>query len=102
VPEFDADLSDAELLAAVERRFGLRGVVLRRLEPLRHEFSHYSFVIQPGVVRVTAAVALNEGCGVAWLAPHDVRDAALPAPVRRLLDSLAGDERGARREIEAT
>jgi len=40
-------------------------------------------------------VALNEGCGVAWLAPHDVRDAALPAPVRRLLDSLAGDERGA-------
>ena len=102
VPEFDADLSDAELLTAVERRFGLRGVVLRRLEPLRHEFSHYSFVIQPGVVRVTAAVALNEGCGVAWLAPHDVRDAALPAPVRRLLDSLAGDERGARREIEAT
>jgi A/G-specific adenine glycosylase len=88
-PEFDADLSDAELQSAIERRLGLRGTVVRRLAPLRHEFSHYSFVMQPRLVRVSGAAALAESAGYAWLDADAVDEAALPAPVRRLLRTLA-------------
>jgi A/G-specific adenine glycosylase len=88
-PEFDADLTDAELQAAIELRLGLHGTVVRYLEPLRHEFSHYSFVMQPRLVRVTGAVALADTAGYAWLAADAVEGAALPAPVRRLLQTLA-------------
>jgi A/G-specific adenine glycosylase len=102
VPEFDADFADAELQAAVERRFGLHGAVIRHFEPLRHEFSHYSFLMQPRVVRVTGAAALAESAGLAWLALHDVDAAALPAPVRRLLRAVADGERAAARAAEVT
>jgi A/G-specific adenine glycosylase len=87
-PEFDADLTDAELEAEVTSRLGLQATVVRYLEPLRHEFSHYSFVMRPRLVRVTGARAIADAAGYAWLDADAVRAAALPAPVRRLLQML--------------
>ena len=89
VPEFDADLSDSALQAAIAKRYGLHGSVEQRLATVRHEFSHYRFLMHPRVVRATAASALAEATGVAWLRADEVDNAALPAPLRRLLRTLA-------------
>ena len=89
-PEFEADLPDAALVAEIERRFGLRGAVVQRLEVLRHEFSHYSFLMQPRVVQLVNAVSLGDAAGFAWLDAWEMENAALPAPVRRLLHAVAG------------
>ena len=90
-PEFEPDLADAELECAISRRFGVHGAVIRHGDVMRHEFSHYSFLMQPRVVQMTGAIALNEAAGLVWLAPAAVEHAALPAPVRRLLHSLLAD-----------
>jgi A/G-specific adenine glycosylase len=88
-PEFDADLSDSALQAAIAKRFGLLGSVEQRLATVRHEFSHYSFLMHPRVVRATGATVMAEAAGLAWLGVEEVEHAALPAPLRRLLRTLA-------------
>jgi len=97
-PEFDPDLSDAELERAMALRFGLRGEVIHQGDAVRHEFTHYSFLMQPRVVRVVDALAVSEASGLEWLPAGAVEHAALPAPVRRLLRALLVDSR----EIAAT
>jgi A/G-specific adenine glycosylase len=97
-PEFDPDLSDAELERAMFQRFGLRGEVVHRGDALRHEFTHYSFLMQPRVVRVIDAPAVSEALGLEWLPASRFEQAALPTPVRRLLYSLLVQGR----EIAAT
>ncbi len=89
-PEFDADLSDAALQSAIAKRFGLRGSVEQRLDTVRHEFSHYSFLMHPCVVRAMGAIGVAEAAGLEWLGADEVDHAALPAPLRRLLRALAG------------
>jgi A/G-specific adenine glycosylase len=86
LPEFEAEVSDADLAAQIERRFALAASVVERLEPVRHEFSHYSFVMHPRVLRATRACAAAEAAGVEWLGPDRFEHAALPAPIRRLLE----------------
>jgi A/G-specific adenine glycosylase len=83
-PEFDVDLSDAGLQAAIAKRFGLGGSVEQRLE-----FSHYRFLMHPCVVRTSGATAMAEAAGLEWLGPGEIDHAALPAPLRRLLRTLA-------------
>jgi len=95
-PEFDADLSDSALQAAIAKRYGLCGSVEQRLETVRHEFSHYSFLMHPRVVRATGATVMSEAAGLAWLDAGEVEHAALPAPLRRLLRTLAGQVDDAR------
>ena len=86
LPEFEAEVSDTDLARQVERRFALAASVVERLEPVRHEFSHYSFVMHPRVLRATRACAAAEAAGVEWLGPDRFEHAALPAPIRRLLE----------------
>jgi A/G-specific adenine glycosylase len=88
-PEFDADLSDSALQSAIAQRFGLSGSVEQRLDTVRHEFSHYSFLMHPRVVRATGATVVADAAGLEWLGADEVDDAALPAPLRRLLRTLA-------------
>ena len=89
LPEFEADIDDAALVAAIDRRYGLSGHVVGRLAPVRHEFTHYSFLITPCVVRATRAPSVNDPAAFSWLAPDQVETAALPTPVRRLLRGIA-------------
>jgi A/G-specific adenine glycosylase len=83
-PEFDSALSDAELAEAVERRFGLRVLAEGRSDPLRHEFTHYSFLMHPRWLRSVGAVAASDHDGV-WCPVEDLAAAPLPTPVRRLV-----------------
>jgi A/G-specific adenine glycosylase len=94
-PEFAAELPDAALPQAVAARFGLRVGPARPLARVRHDFTHYRLWLLPRVLHVEAAAALHDAAGLTWLAPAAVADAALPAPLRRLLAALA------RRELAA-
>jgi A/G-specific adenine glycosylase len=85
LPEFEADVSDETLLAAIDRRYGLRGHVVARLAPVRHEFTHYSFLMTPCLLRAANASVCNDSAALVWLASDQVEAAALPAPIRRLL-----------------
>jgi A/G-specific adenine glycosylase len=86
LPEFEAEVSDTDLACQIERRFALTASLVGRLEPVRHEFSHYSFVMLPRVLRATQACAAAEAAAVEWLRPDRFEHAALPAPIRRLLE----------------
>ncbi len=48
-------------------RFALDAQVVERLAPVRHEFSHYSFVMHPRLLRATQAPAVADVAGVEWL-----------------------------------
>ncbi len=54
---------------------------------LDHAFSHFRLRITPLLLRVTPGPAAMEP-GLQWLAPAGIADAALPAPVRRILEEV--------------
>lgn len=85
LPEFDAAVSDDELVAAIDRRYGLRGRVVGRLAPVRHDFTHYRLLMTPCLLQATRASAVGDSASLAWLGSDQLEDAALPAPIRRLL-----------------
>ncbi len=86
LPEFEAEVSDTDLATQIGQRFALAASVVERLDPVRHEFSHYSFVMHPRLLRATRACAAADAAGVEWLGPDRFGHAALPAPIRRLLE----------------
>ncbi|HVE90343.1 MAG TPA: A/G-specific adenine glycosylase [Burkholderiaceae bacterium] len=84
LPEFDSEASDDEVLAAVRSRFGLHITLEQALGQVRHEFTHYTYLIRPRLAKVAGAA----GVANSSLRPvhEDALEAApLPAPIRRLL-----------------
>lgn len=86
-PEFDDGIGDEQLQCALGQRYGVQCRVLQRLPVLRHEFTHYSFLMQPRVVEVTGGPAAAQG-GLERIVLRDAAAAALPAPLLRLLQAL--------------
>lgn len=71
-------------------RFGLAPSAAVPLAPLTHAFTHFVLTLQPVLMQIhTPPRALADGAALHWLALEARRDAALPAPVRRILDALA-------------
>jgi A/G-specific adenine glycosylase len=89
LPEFDAMADDRTLRAEIAARFALDVELGARLPDLRHEFSHYSLVMHPRFAAVRKAIGAASAAAQ-WLAPAAVSEAALPAPVKRLLEAQAG------------
>src|SRR5512137_463173 len=90
LPEFDAEADDQQLQSAIAERYALQVDLHERLPELRHEFSHYSLVMHPRMAAVRRALgAASEASR--WLDPGALQDAALPAPVRRLLLTQCGE-----------
>jgi A/G-specific adenine glycosylase len=87
-PEFAPDIADDELTREIEQRYALRVRVVGGMEPVRHEFSHFSLVMQPRLLSVVGATAVAEAAGLEWLDAEAITDAALPAPIRRILLDL--------------
>jgi A/G-specific adenine glycosylase len=89
LPEFDADADDRQLESAIADRYALQVDLGERLPALRHEFSHYSLVMHPRVAAVQRAAGAASP-SAQWVEVDALRDAALPAPVKRLLGKKYG------------
>lgn len=70
------------------RRFGTHVIEIDELPPLAHGFTHFKLDIRPLRLRVSALTPQAAEPGVIWLSPIEARAAAIPAPVRRILDAL--------------
>ncbi len=89
LPEVPA--SAVNVVAWAHEALGLHAGPTRELAPLTHAFTHFTLDIQPLRLDVRpgdSRVVAMEGA-FSWLPLGDTADAALPAPVRRILDALA-------------
>jgi len=85
--EFDASATDAEIMAAVQTRYGFRIVVGELLGPVRHEFSHYSYLMHPRLAVCIGAAGVSSA-SLQPVSSDQLETAPLPAPIRRLLRQL--------------
>ncbi len=70
------------------RRWGAKLASTERLPRVRHGFSHFTLNVTPVVCRLKAASSQASEPGQVWLPVEDAAEAAVPAPVRRLLAAL--------------
>ena len=85
LPEVD---EASDVLAAAEQRYGFSEAALALpLLPFSHTFSHFRLEITPQPVWVKKAIKAEES-GRIWLEIEDALSAALPAPVRKLLENF--------------
>ena len=77
----------AILQAQLAQRFGVQARRVLPLAPLMHSFTHFRLTLRPLLVEATAP--LQPKPGQIWLALADARGAAIPTPVRKLLNDLS-------------
>jgi A/G-specific adenine glycosylase len=87
LPEAGADEVPA---AALERDWGLAAADAQALAPFEHAFTHFTLEVAPWRMKLARGAKIAEGKHAVWLPLSDVKAAALPAPVKRLLSSLPG------------
>ena len=80
---------DDDIAAHCRARFGTEVLMQDALPPVEHAFTHFRLTLHPQRVAVRWWPARLEAPGQAWLLPADAVDAALPAPIRRLLREVA-------------
>jgi A/G-specific adenine glycosylase len=86
LPEASAD---TDIIALCAERYGARIDEHRPMAVLAHGFTHFKLDIAPQrliVGRITPHIASP---GVAWLSLEDALGAAIPAPVKRILRTVA-------------
>ena len=79
---------DSDIAGYCLQRFGTRVVAIEELPQIAHGFTHYKLDIQPLRLRVSALIPRVAEPGVVWLPLEDARQAAIPAPVKRILAQL--------------
>ncbi|ENO86135.1 A/G-specific adenine glycosylase [Thauera linaloolentis] len=92
LPEIPAGIDDAGAWARTH--FGLECAEASPLAPLTHTFTHFVLDMQPVLLRAGAAsppAAADDGA-LCWLPLPALGEAALPAPVRKILDVLAAPD----------
>ncbi|MEO8102844.1 MAG: NUDIX domain-containing protein, partial [Betaproteobacteria bacterium] len=94
LPEFPVE---QDIFAALHTRFALKGRTVRELERVEHGFTHYTLSIFPVEIAITALPLRAMEPGLMWIGFDDALDAAIPAPVKRILQKLqsrrhSGDE----------
>ena len=90
-PEEDAG---ADVVAACTRRYGARVELGELLPTIAHGFTHFKLDILPQPVTVAAWPLRAEEPGCLWISPDDALRAAVPTPVRAILEQLIGNRRG--------
>ena len=79
----------ADFEAELARRHARAGGTPARLPDLLHSFSHYRLRITPMRLRATrAASRIADDDALRWSTPAELAGIGLPAPVRKLLESL--------------
>jgi len=75
--------------AAQARELGCEISSTRELEPLEHGFTHFRLRIQPVLCQVNRTLKRAEAPGLLWVDVEDAAQAAVPAPVKKLIAFLA-------------
>jgi A/G-specific adenine glycosylase len=89
-PEEDAD---ANAVAACARRYGATVTLKEPLPVIAHGFTHFKLDILPQLATVSAWTQRMEEPGQLWITPADALRAAVPTPVRGIIEQLI-DGRG--------
>jgi A/G-specific adenine glycosylase len=87
--------ADADLVALCAERYGARVAAPVPMPALAHGFTHFKLDIAPQRLMVRQVALRAAAPGVAWLSLEDALGAAIPAPVKRILMTVATDERAA-------
>jgi A/G-specific adenine glycosylase len=87
-PESD----QADVAAYCRRSFGCEIRRPKKLAPFEHGFTHFRLSIQPLLCDVTRSTARAESPGRLWIDLQAARGAAIPVPVRKLVEHLAGKQ----------
>lgn len=80
-----ADCVEAETVA---RRLGLATLGFEELEPLEHSFTHFHLAIRPLLAVVQSRPSIDAANGWRWLTQDELPSAALPSPIRKLLEKV--------------
>lgn len=70
------------------QRLGCELVSSTRLAPFVHSFTHFRLAVRPYLCEVKRISPRTQGAARLWLPPIEAREAAVPAPVRKLLQAL--------------
>jgi len=76
---------DADIASHVGIKLAMMPGELRRLPPLTHTFTHFALTMYPVRVQVARAPLAVRMPGVEWFARDAALAAAIPAPIRKLL-----------------
>jgi A/G-specific adenine glycosylase len=79
---------DADVGTAVLARLGAAVTRVDALPLVEHGFTHYTLTLHPQRVAIGPLPGRAEAPGDLWLTPADALNAALPAPIKRLVQSL--------------
>ena len=80
---------DDDVAKNCHARFGATVVAGSELPAIEHGFTHYRLTLHPRQVSVRHWPSRAEEPGLVWLSRVDAINAALPAPIRKLVRSLA-------------
>jgi len=72
----------------VSRSHNTGNIKFRALPPFTHTFSHYRLDVTPLAARIESPTRIADGVEQRWLSPTDAAQLGLPAPVRKLIESL--------------
>jgi A/G-specific adenine glycosylase len=84
-PELDSGMDATQWC---ERELGARVAALETLAPVEHGFTHFTLTISPQRGRVATVQPRAAEPRHRWLQIEDAKAAAIPSPVRRILESL--------------
>ncbi len=84
LPQFD----DAEALASACAAQGLPAANAQRMAGLLHVFTHFRLHIDPWLLQATVPVLQEAPAGKRWTPLDALEQAALPAPVRKILEGI--------------
>jgi A/G-specific adenine glycosylase len=83
--------ADTDIVALCAERYGARVAAPEPMPALAHGFTHFKLDIAPQRLIVSHVAPRAAAPGVAWLSLEDALGAAIPAPVKRILMTLATD-----------
>jgi A/G-specific adenine glycosylase len=86
LPEAPAGAAPDATLASA---WGLESVEVQPLAPFEHAFTHFTLAVSPFRIRIRDRASLAAERGAIWLPLSEIAGAALPSPVRRLLQRCA-------------
>ena len=86
LPEAPVDEAPA---TALERDWGLLAAEAWPLAAFEHAFTHFTLEVAPWRIKLARGARLAEGKPAMWLPLSEVKAAALPSPVKKMLAALA-------------